>query len=374
MLSLLSNWYKDRFSDPQAVTLVFIIVGIALALYFAGGLLAPLLVALVLAFLLEWPVAQMGRIGINRTTGASLVLVLFIGMMILLMFGLVPSLWKQGLGLVTDLPSMLDKGLITIKAYVEKYPQFLSTEQLDATVGELKKLLDTQHLLDLGKQLIGYSASLLVLMVYTILVPLLVFFFLKDKEQLIRGSKRFIPSNRDLARKVWLEMNQQIFNYIRGKVIEIFIIGVVSYLFFAIMDLRYAALLGVLTGLSVLIPYVGATLVTLPIALVAFFQWGVSPEFGYLMLGYGIIQALDGNVLVPVLFSDAVDLHPVFIIAAVLVFGGLWGVWGVFFAIPLASLVKAVINAWPQVHSASLTLDKPEDETADKQTSATPSN
>lgn len=373
MLSLLSNWYKDRFSDPQAVTLVFIIVGIALALYFAGGLLAPLLVALVLAFLLEWPVAQMGRIGINRTTGASLVLVLFIGMMILLMFGLVPSLWKQGLGLVTDLPSMLDKGLITIKAYVEQYPQFLSTEQLDTTVGELKKLLDTQHLLDLGKQLIGYSASLLVLMVYTILVPLLVFFFLKDKDQLIRGSKRFIPSNRDLARKVWLEMNQQIFNYIRGKVIEIFIIGVVSYLFFAIMDLRYAALLGVLTGLSVLIPYVGATLVTLPIALVAFFQWGVSPEFGYLMLGYGIIQALDGNVLVPVLFSDAVDLHPVFIIAAVLVFGGLWGVWGVFFAIPLASLVKAVINAWPQVNSASLMVDKPDDETAEKQTSAAPS-
>lgn len=114
------------------------------------------------------------------------------------------------------------------------------------------------------------------------------------------------------------------------------------------MDLRYAALLGFLTGLSVLIPYVGATLVTLPIALVAFFQWGLTAEFGYLMLGYGIIQAIDGNVLVPILFSDAVDLHPVVIIAAVLVFGGLWGVWGVFFAIPLASLIKAVINAWPQ--------------------------
>lgn len=214
-------------------------------------------------------------------------------------------------------------------------------------------MLDTQHLLDIGKQLLGYSASLLVLMVYAILVPLLVFFFLKDKDELIRGSKRFFPSNRDLARKVWNEMHQQIFNYIRGKVIEIVIIGVVSYAFFAVMDLRYAALLGVLTGLSVLIPYVGATLVTLPIALVAFFQWGISSEFGYLMIGYGIIQALDGNVLVPILFSDAVDLHPVFIIAAVLVFGGLWGVWGVFFAIPLASLVKAVINAWP-VHEPLL--------------------
>lgn len=349
MLTFLSNWYKERFSDPQAVTLMFILSAIALLIYFAGSLLAPLIVALVLAFLLEWPVAQMSKMSINRTTGASLVLVVFIGVMLMISFGLVPSIWRQGLELLADMPSMLDKGLQTAQGLVEKYPQFVNPEQLDSLVAEIKKMLDTEHLLTIAKQLLGYSASLLVLMVYAILVPLLVFFFLKDKDELIRGSKRFFPSNRDLARKVWGEMHQQIFNYIRGKVIEIFIIGVASYVFFAIMDLRYAALLGVLTGLSVLIPYVGATLVTLPIALVAFFQWGFSADFGYLMLGYGIIQALDGNVLVPLLFSDAVDLHPVIIIAAVLVFGGLWGVWGVFFAIPLASLIKAVLNAWPQV-------------------------
>ncbi|OHY55486.1 AI-2E family transporter [Shewanella algae] len=351
MFSYLSRWYQARFSDPQALTLLFILLGIALTIYFAGGLLMPLLVALVLAFLLEWPVAQMARVGISRTAAASLVLILFIGLMILLSFGLIPSIWRQGAALLTDLPTMLDKGIILLQEQAQQYPQFISTDQLDTMVSELKKLLDTQHLLDIAKQLLDYSASLLVLMVYAILVPLLVFFFLKDKDELIRGSKRFFPSNRELARKVWFEMNQQIFNYIRGKVIEIVIVGVVSYVFFALMDLRYAALLGVLTGLSVLIPYVGATLVTLPIALVAFFQWGVSPEFGYLMLGYGIIQALDGNLLVPLLFSDAVDLHPVIIIAAVLVFGGLWGVWGVFFAIPLASLVKAVLNAWPNAEA-----------------------
>ena len=66
------------------------------------------------------------------------------------------------------------------------------------------------------------------------------------------------------------------------------------------------------------------------------------------MLGvYLVIQALDGNVLVPFLFSEAVNLHPVAIILAVLFFGGIWGVWGVFFAIPLATLIKAVISAWP---------------------------
>ncbi len=366
MISFVQHWYKKRFSDPQAVTLVFILIALAALIYFGASILAPIFVALVLAFLLEWPVAQMSRIGVNRTAGASLVLVLFVGVMLLTVFGLIPSLWKQGLSLLSELPNMLEKGLAMAEDFASQYPKYIPPEQLDTMVEQARKLMDTQHLLDLGKHLLGYSASVLVLMVYAILVPLLVFFFLKDKEELMLGAKRFFPANRQLASKVWEEMNQQIFNYIRGKVMEIIIVGAASYIFFAIMDLRYAALLGVLTGLSVLIPYVGATLVTLPIALVAFFQWGFSSEFAYLMLGYGIIQALDGNLLVPLLFSDAVDLHPVIIIAAVLVFGGLWGVWGVFFAIPLASLIKAVINAWPELPPQS-SVDPGEQEAADKQ-------
>ena len=129
-------------------------------------------------------------------------------------------------------------------------------------------------------------------------------------------------------------MDLQIGNYIRGKILEIIIVGVVTYIVFAWMGLNYAPLLAALVGLSVLVPYIGAAVVTLPVAVIAYFQWGLSAEFGYLILAYGIIQALDGNVLVPILFSEAVNLHPVAIIVSVLVFGGLWGFWGVFFAIP----------------------------------------
>ncbi|MEZ5476532.1 MAG: AI-2E family transporter [Thiolinea sp.] len=107
-------------------------------------------------------------------------------------------------------------------------------------------------------------------------------------------------------------------------------------------------LLSFLVGISVLIPYVGAALVTLPIAAVAYFQWGYNSDFIWVLVVYGIIQFLDGNLLVPLLFSGMVNLHPAAIIAAVLVFGAIWGVWGVFFAIPLATLVHAVINAWPR--------------------------
>ena len=66
------------------------------------------------------------------------------------------------------------------------------------------------------------------------------------------------------------------------------------------------------------------------------------------MIAYAVIQALDGNLLVPLLFSEVVNLHPVAIILAILFFGGLWGFWGIFFAIPLATFVKAVLNAWPR--------------------------
>ncbi|RJY21141.1 AI-2E family transporter, partial [Pseudomonas syringae pv. actinidiae] len=92
----------------------------------------------------------------------------------------------------------------------------------------------------------------------------------------------------------------------------------------------------------------GAVVVTVPVALIGLFQWGWSDQFIYLMIAHGVIQALDGNVLVPLLFSEAVNLHPVAIICAVLLFGGLWGFWGIFFAIPLATLFKAVLDAWPR--------------------------
>jgi putative permease len=147
---------------------------------------------------------------------------------------------------------------------------------------------------------------------------------------------------------VWADVEAQIANYVRGKAGEILIVGAVSYITFISLGLDYSALLATMVGVSVLIPYIGAAVVTIPIAFVAYFQWGWGWDFGQVMIAYAIIQALDGNVLVPLLFSEALNLHPVAIIVAILVFGGLWGFWGIFFAIPLATVVQAVLKAWPR--------------------------
>ena len=203
----------------------------------------------------------------------------------------------------------------------------------------------------LGQVVLSYSVSsitrLVTLVVYTVLVPIMVFFMLKDSEKLLNFIEKWLPEKRPIMVQVWHEMNGQLANYIRGKTVEILIVGISSYILFALLGLNYPVILVVLVGLSVIVPYVGATVVTIPVFLVGFFQWGFGGDLLQVLIAYTILQLIDGNILVPLIFSETVNLHPISIITAVLVFGGLWGFWGVFFAIPLATFIKAVIRAWP---------------------------
>ena len=135
------------------------------------------------------------------------------------------------------------------------------------------------------------------LLIYLVLVPITVFFFLKDKDSLLAFFQTLLPTDRPLLSQVGGEMNEQLGNYVRGKVIEILLVGATTFVAFTILGLNYAALLGVLVGLSVIIPYVGAALVTIPVFIVALFQFGWGLDLAIIMSVYGVIQFLDGNVV-----------------------------------------------------------------------------
>lgn len=345
MLELFDRWYKRKFSDPDSLMLLMLLLSVSLLLAVWGGILMPVIVAAVIAYLLDWPVAQLIKTGLSRTLSTILVLLIFIAVSILTFVVLVPVITQQSVNLIQETPDIWKEGQEWLLTLPQLYPNFIQVDHIQSMLQGLN-----EKIVLVGETLISASFSSIgdlgALLIYLVLVPLMIFFMLKDKQLLIDNLSNLLPKERRLIKQVGSEMNLQIVNYIRGKVIEIIIVGTVSTATFAFMDLRYAMLLGVLVGFSVLIPYIGAAVVTLPVAIVALFQWGVTPEFWYLMVAYGIIQALDGNLLVPILFSEAVSLHPIYIIVAVLFFGGLWGFWGVFFAIPLATLVKAVITAW----------------------------
>lgn len=346
MLDMLLQWYRRRFTDPQAIALLAILVAGFCILYFFNGILAPLLVAIVLAYLLEWPTVRLQQIGLSRTVAVSVVLLLFAGILMLGILVIAPVTWQQGVNLLADLPSMLNRFYDFAATLPKRYPALVDAGIIDMMAENMRSKLS-----GLGESVVKYSLAslvgLLTLAIYLILVPMMVFFLLKDKEQMLNAVRRVLPRDRGLAGQVWAEMNQQVTNYIRGKVLEMIIVGVATYLVFWVMDLRYSLLLAVLVGISVLIPYIGAMLVTIPVVIVAMFQWGLGADFWTLIVAYLVVQGLDGNVIVPLLFSEAVNLHPLVIILSVVVFGGLWGFWGVFFAIPLATLVKAVVHVWP---------------------------
>ncbi|MEW6646595.1 MAG: AI-2E family transporter [Pseudomonadota bacterium] len=345
-MNLIADWFRRYFSDPQAVILaVLLLLGFGAVLIF-GKMLAPVLASIVIAYLLEGVVRVLVRRGVPRLSAVILVFLSFLAFVLFLLFGVTPLLWAQTVELARELPTYINQGQQALQQLPQHYP-IISEQQ----VTELLQVIRAQSL-GFGQHILAYSLTslpgIITILVYVILVPLLVFFFLKDKELLVRWCSGFLPRERHLAQQVWGEVDVQIGNYVRGKFWEILIIGVVTSVTFVLMGLKYAVLLGVLVGLSVVVPYIGAAVVTIPVALIAWFQWGWGSAFAWLMAAYAIIQALDGNVLVPLLFSEVVNLHPVAIIVAVLLFGGLWGFWGVFFAIPLGTLVSAIIRAWPR--------------------------
>jgi len=355
MLKVFKSWVQHYFSDEEAVVLAVVLaLGFGIIISF-GNKLAPLLTGLVLAYLLQGLVTQLRRWNVPHRLSVWIVFVLFVGVLGTLLGVIAPLVWRQMLNLFNELPRMLTEWQSQLMHLPERYPAFVSEEQITRLIytasgefGQLGQWLLSQSLASLP--------MLLTILVYLILVPILVFFFLMDNQKITGWMVGHLPRERRLMTRVWTEMNQQIANYIRGKVVEILIVGAVSYVCFAVLGVNYAALLAVVVGLSVLVPYIGATVATIPVAMIGLFQWGLSNEFMILMIVYGVIQALDGNVLVPILFSEAVNLHPVAIIASVLIFGGLWGFWGVFFAIPLATLFKAVLYAWPRADDPDIEL------------------
>lgn len=344
----LSDWVKRVLPNAQAVSFAIMLVVCFLLVVGLARILAPLFAAGVIAYLLEGLVAMGEREGVPRLPSVLAVYVLFLALLAFIFVALLPLLYQQTVQLIQQLPAWINRAQAMVMQLPERYPHFISEAQIYEIVAVAR-----QELVSYGQSMLTYSYSSLVglisFTVYAILVPLLVFFFLKDKRQIVCWFVQFMPRDRYLSTRVWKEVDAQIGNYVRGKFIEVAILAAASYLCFSLMGLNYPLLLAVLMGLSVIIPYVGATLVTFPVMLVAFFQWGMNDDFWYLMLAYGVIQAVDGVVLVPLLFSEVVNLHPVAIITAILFFGGIWGFWGVFFAIPLATLVKAVLTSWPRL-------------------------
>ncbi|MCL5261573.1 MAG: AI-2E family transporter [Gammaproteobacteria bacterium] len=347
MHKVISSWINRYLSNPEAIC---IIAGFLLTILFIntnGFIVTPVLSSLIIAYLLAGLVKKLQAIRIPRALAVDLVFLIFIGFFVLFLFWLLPLLWQQLVSLFNQVPHFIDRGQVLLLSLQARFPDLISTDQLTQITSSFNTYLGS-----IGKFVFNFSlasiTNIFTVVIYLVLIPLLVFFFLRDGANILGWFTQFMPKQRLAIQQMWADVHSQIGSYIRGRIIEIIIVSLVSFVSFAFMGLPYAALLSLLVGLSVVIPYIGIVIVTIPVVIIALIQWGFTAHFFYLLAIYGVIVVLDANVLVPLLFSQAMNLHPVAIILAVLVFGNIGGFWGIFLAIPLLTLFSALIKFWPK--------------------------
>ena len=353
MLSYLSHLLHRYLSNEESVAFLLLLIGLAVAFYFFSQALMPLLISLVVVFLLLDPIRLCARyLRLNYKLAAVLVYLLFLGALIALFIYVLPNIISQLQNFAGQIAPMVEFFNDWLNKQILAYPEFFATQDSTEILQEVTNRIGSIGQDFVTSLLLSVNTAVTYL-IYFVLVPVMVFFILMDKDKLGASVVRLLPTKRDFMREVWAQMQTQASNYVRGKVIEIGVIGAISFVIFWFLDLQFSLLLGLSVGLSVVIPYVGAALVTVPVVLVALFQFGTTEQFWWVVAWYAAIQVFDGNILVPWLFSEAVNLHPLTIILAVLIFGSLWGVLGVFFAIPLATFIKVIAANWPLAEQVS---------------------
>ena len=342
MRSLFNKFMQRFFSNEESVYFAILLIFSFFFIIFFGNVLLPVIISIVIAFLLNGFMTTLLRFNISQKLSLSITLIVFFGFYLSLFMAL-PSIGTEINNLLQNLPTIVS----SFQQTLIEMNNYFSEEDIDQIFANLSNQISVLLSSALG-QLAGTVSLMFNAILYAIMIPLMVFFFLKDKSILLPFATIILPKENGFMQSVFTEMNDQLFNYVTGKFIEMLVVATASYILFAFLGLPYAVLIAILVGLSVIIPIFGAILVTIPVVLIGLYEWGLTENFYWLLGFYLLIQVLDGNVLVPILFSSRNNLHPVVIIIAVLFFGGIWGFWGLFFAIPLATFIKAIINSWPE--------------------------
>ncbi|MGN1392667.1 MAG: AI-2E family transporter [Succinivibrionaceae bacterium] len=409
MIKFFKAWYYHHLSHPAAAVLILQFLAIFLSIYYFSNILAPLIAALVLSFMLEKPTNFLIKHHANRFSASSVVISSFVVICISLVIMIVPptinqlSKFANTITLSINNYSKSETKILNVENYnipqkenlknnvdfntpsdhnnssnnnnlskkeetqditvqwlinkleilkqklPESYQKIISSEQLNKSVSYISNIIKDWISPFLKTQIAPMLVDILNILIYIVIVPIFSFYMLNDKEYFLNLTKKYLAPYNEVS-DFWSNMNNDITQYLNGKIIHILVISTINVISFGLLNLNYALLLGIGVGLSVVIPYVGALIITIPIVAIGIIQFGLSSDLLWLLIVYTVIQLIDAYVITPKLFSTTLNLNPFFILVAIVIFGGIWGFWGVVLAIPLATFVKNVITHWPSIY------------------------
>lgn len=347
---------RQRHSRAQAVLLfIALTAGIAtgLAIYSSASaflallrtattvLFLPLLLSLVLAFLLD-PVVTFLERRLGRSGAIFAVYLLATAFGALLLNLLLPHWQEAWTSLQADLPRYASRLTAELRILIGKVQMefpFLDTQDVLARVRMLGEELVGAVIVNTPKSALRIGGLLLI-------VPLFTFFFLRDGSRILRSCISLAPNRTfEMVHDLTNLITSQLAHFIRGRIIEAIIVGLVVFVGLSFTDIRYTGFLAIFAGVMNLIPYIGPLVGMIPGVLVALVDLGAGGQFWWIIIVYFLIAQVivDNFILIPILISRYSNLHPLWVIIAIILGGKLYGVLGMIIGVPIASTVKIVL-------------------------------
>ncbi len=335
--------------------LVWLILGalvIALLLYQLRNALLPFVVGGALAYILEPFVSWLerripwmsSRPELKRVILILLIYAIFVLIVIGALIAFIPPITAEIRRFVEDVPHLIERSRATVESLDAQITERLP-EELVAAIHDGAQ--------DLGKVVVsaavvfaartyGIISQTLSLLLGLAMVPLILFYLLKDGDKIIAGMLSILsPEPRRHTRNVLEILNGVFSSYIRGQLILGLVVGVLVFIGLMLLGVPFAPVLGLVAGITELIPIIGPWLGAIPGLLVVL---ATAPEkFIWVALLYLGVQLLENSLLVPRIQSESLNLHPVFVLAALIVGSEVAGLWGVILGPPLAAAGRGVL-------------------------------
>ena len=306
------------------------------------GLFLPIVLSLIVAFLLDPAVQYFEKRKINRTLSIFIVYLIITLLAILLLLIIGPPNWKgMAQALKADFPRYIARAIEYISGQLsvaqEHFP-FLKNYDLAEQLRSAAQSF-------VGLILVGTPRSALRIGSLFLLVPLFSFFFLRDSRWIMRSLISLTPNRYfEMVLDIYARVSWQLAHFIRGRILEATIIGIVVWMGLSLTDISYTPILAIVAGVTNLVPYVGPIIGMIPALVIALVDLGIGGQFWWILCVYLLIGQIivDNFILIPILISRVSNLHPLWVILAIIMGGKLYGVLGMIIGVPIASVINII--------------------------------
>lgn len=308
--------------------------------------ITPLVLSFILYYLIDPVVDFLENKKIKRLWAIIGIYLFFVGLLALLIVWLIPTLQQQFTELVQSIPALFENLTNFLRETINNISQNQEQQELLDEALSYFDNIETNFMNYLSEGFTGIGniiSSVTNVFVIILMVPIILFFLLKDGSQFISGfMKKLPPGGRKDISSILRAIDTQVGDYIKGQIIIAIVNGVLMFIGFTVIGLDYNGILAVAGGILSFVPYLGPTLTFIPAAIIALTDsfWMV----GQLAIVWAIIQFIEGNLVEPNVLGRSLNVHPATIIFILLIMGELLGLVGMILGVPIYAIIKVFVT------------------------------